>query len=163
MIAAQAISHGDEKGYAQYSISAEPSWDLVHEVYLALRCVVHGAIRKYGLLVSEYHTLKICASAPEPPTLKFIASSLGITPAGTTDLVRRLAERGLIHLSPNPADRRSRIATLTPAGRTLLQQARTARKRALRELFCSLSSEGKRGFLLGITELHQAIESRREA
>jgi DNA-binding MarR family transcriptional regulator len=123
---------------------------------------MQGALKEYGLLISEFHTLALCARAREPLTLKFIAQSLGVTPAAVTDLVRRLVKRGLIELSPNPADHRSRLVTLTPSGRTLVLQARHARRQAHRDIVLMISPEARQGLLRGLAELRQVIGSLQE-
>lgn len=40
-----------------------------------------------------------------------------------------LAARGLVERQPDPADRRARLALVTPAGRELLQQTKAARRK----------------------------------
>jgi MarR family transcriptional regulator, organic hydroperoxide resistance regulator len=52
-----------------------------------------------------------------------IASELGITTGGTSKLVDRIEEQGLLRRRPNPNDRRSSLLELTPAGRKLVKAA----------------------------------------
>jgi DNA-binding MarR family transcriptional regulator len=151
-----------KRGAAHFD-SDEPSWEMFHSVYLNMRGAIQGSIKQHGLLLSEYHTLALCDRAKDPLTLSLIAQSLGVTPAAITDLVRRLAKRGLIRLAPNPADHRSSVVTLTPSGRALVLQARSARRKAIHEIVLLISPEGRQGLLRGLSELRNATNSRQEA
>ncbi len=55
-----------------------------------------------------------------------IATELGITTGGTSKLVDRIEASGYCHRLPNPADRRSSLVELTPAGRRLFAGAGVA-------------------------------------
>jgi DNA-binding MarR family transcriptional regulator len=52
-----------------------------------------------------------------------IAGELGITTGGASKLVDRIEAGGHCRRLPNPADRRSSLLELTPAGRRLLAEA----------------------------------------
>jgi MarR family transcriptional regulator, organic hydroperoxide resistance regulator len=52
-----------------------------------------------------------------------IASELGITTGGTSKLVDRIEASGYCRRLPNPADRRSSLLELTPAGKRLFAEA----------------------------------------
>ena len=55
-----------------------------------------------------------------------IASELRITTGGASKLIDRIEASGYCRRRPNPADRRSSLLELTPAGRRLLADAGTA-------------------------------------
>jgi MarR family transcriptional regulator, organic hydroperoxide resistance regulator len=55
-----------------------------------------------------------------------IASELGITTGGVSKLVDRIEASGYCRRRPNPADRRSSLLELTPAGRRVFAEARAA-------------------------------------
>ena len=55
-----------------------------------------------------------------------IAAELGITTGGTSKLVDRIEASGYCRRLPNPADRRSSLLELTPAGQRMLAQAGVA-------------------------------------
>ncbi|MEU8032726.1 MarR family transcriptional regulator [Streptomyces sp. NPDC049099] len=74
-----------------------------------------------------------------------LARSAGMTPRNATGLVDTLEREGLVRRDPAPADRRSVLARITPAGLAWLDEYRAPTQRALAALF--------RGFT--DTELHQ--------
>jgi DNA-binding MarR family transcriptional regulator len=152
---APSLSRVRTAGTHPSSGSVEPPWDSVRELYRILRGVTQEALNPRGLLVSEYHALVLCARNPVP--LKSITQSLGVTPAATTDLARRLVHRRLIRLVPHPTDRRSRLAILTVSGHRLLGHARDDLRKALRELGVTISPEAREGLLRGVAELRRAL------
>jgi DNA-binding MarR family transcriptional regulator len=60
-----------------------------------------------------------------------------------TRVVYRLEEAGLVTRAPDPADGRSALLTVAPAGRALLAAARTRKDAFLSERLDSLSSEDR--------------------
>ncbi len=150
-----ADSRRREGGAARATGSVEPPWDSVRELYRILRGVTQEALNPHGLLLSEYYGLTLCSRGPTP--LKSITQALGVTPAATTDLARRLAGRGLIRLAPHPTDRRSRLAILTVPGHRLLRQAMEGQRKALRDLGVKISPPARQGLLRGVMELRLAL------
>jgi DNA-binding MarR family transcriptional regulator len=90
------------------------------------------AWRTMRTLVTEQHDAKarVCAAlgmsfvrvkallllATGPRTLREVAAMLACDPPYATVITGDLAARGLVVREPNPADGRSRLVTLTPAG-----------------------------------------------
>jgi DNA-binding MarR family transcriptional regulator len=60
---------------------------------------------------------------PEPPGMGPVASLLAMDRTTLTAALKPLQRRGLVKVSPDPADRRSRRLSLTAKGRTLLASA----------------------------------------
>jgi DNA-binding MarR family transcriptional regulator len=78
----------------------------------------------HGISFSEYDVLLRLARAPERAlTMGELAGRTMLSPSGTTRLVDRLAARDLILRRPVPDDGRVTMATLTPAGVTLVRAA----------------------------------------
>lgn len=136
-------------------VGVDPTWEAVREVYRTLRGVTQRALAPHELLLSEYQTLVLCERGPVP--LKSITETLGVTPAATTDIARRLGDRRLLRFSSDADDRRSRIANLTGEGRRRLAKARAAHAAALRALGVRISPEARRGLRHGLAELHRAL------
>jgi DNA-binding MarR family transcriptional regulator len=75
---------------------------------------------------------------PEPPTMGAVASLLAMDRTTLTASLKPLERRGLVKIRAGPADRRSRLLTLTPKGRGLLVRAVPVWKLTHRELERSL-------------------------
>lgn len=54
-----------------------------------------------------------------------LGERLIVTRATVTGLLDSLERRGFVHRSPNPSDRRSQLAEITPSGLAVLQDLRT--------------------------------------
>ena len=67
-----------------------------------------------------------------------ISESLGITPAGTSQMLNRLVHDGLIERSEDALDRRVKRIVLTPKGQETLQESIHARQTWLDQLVASL-------------------------
>jgi DNA-binding MarR family transcriptional regulator len=62
-----------------------------------------------------------------PMNVAFLASRRGVTHQTMRLVVAQLEAGGLVRQDPDPSDRRSRLATLTPAGSKALDGERAAR------------------------------------
>jgi len=60
---------------------------------------------------------------PEPPGMAAIASLLAMDRTTLTAALKPLQRRGLVKVTADPGDRRSRLTTLTAKGRSLLVRA----------------------------------------
>ena len=130
-------------------------WDSLAEAYefFVRRLVV--TLNDFGLLLSEYRALRLCRSAYVP--LSTITKSLGVTPAATTDIARRLAGRGLVRRVANPSDRRSTLLAITPKGARLYRQAHARYRSYLGRLNGSLSNEARAELGGRIAEIRRLV------
>ena len=80
------------------------------------------ALRPLGLTNGQF-SLLMSLNRPEPPGMGPVASLLAMDRTTLTAALKPLERRGLVKVSPDPADRRSRRLSLTPKGRTLLANA----------------------------------------
>jgi DNA-binding MarR family transcriptional regulator len=80
------------------------------------------ALRPIGLTNGQF-SLMMSLNRPEPPDMGAVASLLGMDRTTLTAAVKPLQRRHLLNITVNPADRRSRIMTLTANGRRLLARA----------------------------------------
>jgi DNA-binding MarR family transcriptional regulator len=60
---------------------------------------------------------------PDPPGMAPVADLLGMDRTTLTAALKPLERRGLLKITPDPSDRRSRLLHLTPRGKTLLARA----------------------------------------
>jgi DNA-binding MarR family transcriptional regulator len=80
------------------------------------------ALRPLDLTNGQF-SLLMSLNRPEPPKMAAVASLLAMDRTTLTAALKPLERRGLIKISPDQADRRSRLMTLTPKGRNLLVRA----------------------------------------
>ena len=74
-----------------------------------------------------------------PTRLGVVADHLRIAPRSATDVVDRLESRGLVHRSPDPADRRAMTVSLTEVGESVLAKVDEARREGAADFFGALS------------------------
>ena len=80
------------------------------------------ALRPLGLTSGQF-SLLMSLNRPQPPTIGRVAGVLAMDRTTLTANLKPLERRGLVEISVDPADRRSRRLVLTPAGRSLLAEA----------------------------------------
>src|SRR5438477_7728736 len=81
-----------------------------------------AALRPLGLTSGQF-SLLMSLNRPDPATLGGVAALLAMDRTTLTANLKPLERRGLVGVSVDPADRRGRHLTLTPAGRALLAAA----------------------------------------
>lgn len=91
------------------------------------------ALRPFGLTNGQF-SLLMSLNRPEPPPMGPVASLLAMDRTTLTAALKPLQRRGLVQITPDPADRRSRILKLTPQGRKLLERALPTWKQTHEEL-----------------------------
>ena len=81
-----------------------------------------AAFRPLGLTSGQF-SLMMSLNRPEPPTIGMVASLLAMDRTTLTADLKPLERRGLVTVTIDAADRRSRRLELTDAGRRLLAAA----------------------------------------
>src|SRR5271155_377249 len=76
-------------------------------------------LRPLGLTNGQF-SLLMSLNRPEPAGMGSVASLLAMDRTTLTAALKPLERRGLVKVSPDPADRRGRSLTLTPKGKRLL-------------------------------------------
>jgi DNA-binding MarR family transcriptional regulator len=86
---------------------------------------VSGELSRMGLAKGEYEVLAVLRAAGTPYQLRpsELAQRLMLSSGGTSNLLRRLTDTGLIEREANPADARSSWVRLTPRGKDLAEKA----------------------------------------
>jgi len=84
---------------------------------------IETALRPYGLTFARFEVLRLLAFSRRGalPVGK-VGERLQVHPASVTNAVQRLEDAGLVERSANPADGRSVLAAITPAGRDLVER-----------------------------------------
>ncbi|HEY4250660.1 MAG TPA: MarR family transcriptional regulator [Roseomonas sp.] len=80
------------------------------------------ALRPLGLTNGQF-SLMMALNRPAPPPMGPVAKLLAMDRTTLTAALKPLERRGLVLITPDPADRRGRLLALTPAGTALLAQA----------------------------------------
>jgi DNA-binding MarR family transcriptional regulator len=105
---------------------------VVDSIVLELQRATHVVLEALGaeladldLRPSEINVLANLADGERRPVSR-LAAEVGSRPTTMTTVLDRLAARGLLRRTPHPADRRSFLVELTPAGRRTARTARAA-------------------------------------
>ncbi|MBF9233182.1 MarR family winged helix-turn-helix transcriptional regulator [Microvirga alba] len=80
------------------------------------------ALRPVGLTNGQF-SLLMSLNRPNPASMGSVASLLAMDRTTLTAALKPLERRGLVAVTADPKDRRSRLMTLTPEGRSLLASA----------------------------------------
>ncbi|MBI1179310.1 MAG: MarR family transcriptional regulator [Alphaproteobacteria bacterium] len=80
------------------------------------------ALRPIGLTSGQF-SLLMSLNRPRPPSMGSVSSLLAMDRTTLTAALKPLERRGLVTVSVDGADRRSRLLSLTPEGRALLAAA----------------------------------------
>ncbi|MEU8657969.1 MarR family transcriptional regulator [Actinoplanes philippinensis] len=89
--------------------------------------------QRFGVTGAQLAILRIVAEWRPPVPLAGLRERLVMHPATLGQLLDRLAGRGFVALTPDPADRRRRLVEITDRGRELLEQAPVAGPVRLRQ------------------------------
>lgn len=79
----------------------------------------------------EYDVLYTLSKCPTPQRLGHLGEHLMLSQPGLSRLVERLVERGLLSRSPDPADARATLLSLTEEGREVQRRVGRAHARAV--------------------------------
>src|SRR5271154_6049978 len=80
------------------------------------------ALRPVGLTNGQF-SLIMSLNRPEPPGITAVATLLAMDRTTLTAALKPLERRGLVAVAKDPSDRRGRLLSLTPEGKTLLASA----------------------------------------
>ncbi|MBI2254780.1 MAG: winged helix-turn-helix transcriptional regulator [Proteobacteria bacterium] len=80
------------------------------------------ALQPVGLTNGQF-SLLMSLNRPQPAGMGSVAQLLAMDRTTLTAALKPLERRGLLKISVDPADKRGRLLTLTPAGRKILGQA----------------------------------------
>ena len=115
---------------------------------------LEGALGSIGLSLAKLNVLKALADTDEPLPLSHLADRCCCVRSNITQLVDRLEADRLVERLPDPADRRSVRAALTPAGRERHAEAVRIVGETERQVFAGLGEEDRQALtrLLGRLE-----------
>jgi DNA-binding MarR family transcriptional regulator len=105
-----------------------PSTDLADDVWRSIASLVHdnrdgwkrAVVERTGLPFSRIRILKRLSR--QPMTVKQLAQAATMDAPATTVAVNDLEDRGLVVRETDPTNRRSKVVSLTRAGRSTVRQ-----------------------------------------
>lgn len=112
---------------------------------------VEASLRDVGLSLAKVKLLRHLSASKEPLPLGALAELNACVKSNVTQLMDRLEAEGLVRRLPDPEDRRSVLAQITPEGRKKYDQATKVMAAAEAEIFSTMD-EGERNGLLRLLE-----------
>jgi Transcriptional regulators len=97
-----------------------------------------------GLSLAKLAALRVLAENGGSLSLTQLAERLSCVKSNITQLVDRLEADGLVERQSDPNDRRTRLATLTPAGRKACREGLQVQQEAEQELLRRLTATESR-------------------
>jgi DNA-binding MarR family transcriptional regulator len=83
-----------------------------------------ATVGRHGLTFARYEALVLLAFSREGALpMSKIGARLMVHPTSVTNIVHRLVGQGLVERVPNPSDGRGMLATITAAGREVMEAA----------------------------------------
>jgi len=113
---------------------------LLHTAYDA-QAQVESKLSEVGLSLPKLLALRALSDAGDSMPLGQLAERLSCVKSNITQLVDRLEGDGLVARQPDPRDRRTKLAVLTPAGRKACKDGTRIQHDAERELLMALSHD----------------------
>lgn len=111
------------------------------------------ALGEHELSIARYGVLDQLARAAEPLTLSDLAARLSCVRSNITQLVDRLDADGLVRRVPDPSDRRSIRATLTPLGIERQIAGAAACEAVQRDVSARLPAQDRAALVQALAEL----------
>ncbi|NUR71759.1 MAG: MarR family transcriptional regulator [Hamadaea sp.] len=98
---------------------------LLWQVTNRWQAAIRAALKPYGLTHVQFVLLAALTWLQDsgPVTQKALADLAATDPMMTSQVLRALESRGLVHRPPHPQDRRARAIAATDEGRALVNQA----------------------------------------
>ncbi|WP_408642237.1 MarR family winged helix-turn-helix transcriptional regulator [Speluncibacter jeojiensis] len=114
-------------------------------------------LQAHGLTMWAYVVLSALREQPVR-TQSALAATIGADKTRIIKVLDDLEARGLLERRPDPEDRRARLLSLTPEGRSLHADAQREIQRGERLLLDRLSEEDRRGFLRALQILSRPTD-----
>lgn len=137
-------SRGDAPGLATEFDSADDSPGLLlWRVTNHWQAAVRAALKPYGLTHVQFVLLASLTylDSDHPVTQKHLADHAVTDVMMTSQVLRTLEQRGLVHRAPHPEDGRARALTVTDEGRALANRTITVVEACDRAFFAALGSD----------------------
>lgn len=116
---------------------------------------IERTFKEHDLLAVHYGLLVALSSAPDDTLrLSELADAANLSQSRLTHRMRTLIDRGIVEVAPSPADGRGKNATLTKAGRRLLEKVAPLHAEDVQRLvFDHLSSKDTKHLATALSKL----------
>ncbi len=115
-----------------------------------------------GLTLSQFSVLNNFARLGGTRTPAQLANAFQVTKGAMTNTLKKLAARGCIELQPDPADGRSKIVAVTPAGLKLRETAIKAALDELSDIGAQVDTKWVAQVLPKLREVRSALDEARQ-
>jgi DNA-binding MarR family transcriptional regulator len=116
---------------------------LLSRAHFSNRDRANELLRPLGIVVRHFGLLSLL-DAHGPSSQQALARRLSVSPTMITQIVDEVEARGLAERRRNPADRRSHLVSLTPAGKRTLKAARRVAATVAGEIAAAIGEDGDR-------------------
>ena len=119
-------------------------------------------LEPFGLSATTYNVLVFLGAAPGSALpLTTLVEHLHTRATNVTAIVDSLERRGFVQRKPNPADRRSTLAFLTPRGRATLRRAMPVQHAMLERVFAATSAPERKKLTALLTRINERVRETR--
>jgi DNA-binding MarR family transcriptional regulator len=112
-----------------------------------------------GLTPAQSRALRVIARDEAPLRMVDLAARLEVVPRSVTTVVDALEAAGLVRRAADPANRRSTLIMLTPAGYAVRARLHEARRQAAEDLFAPLSTRQREALRDLLAELDSSVSA----
>ena len=114
----------------------------------------------YDLSATTYNVLAFLGAGPGSALpMSALSAHLHTRATNVTAIVDSLERRGFVRRKPNPKDRRSTLAVLTPRGRAILRKAMPVQHEMLERVFAPLSADERASLTAMLTRVNHSLRS----
>lgn len=143
---------------------ARAAFETLAEIGIVQQLANHEFARHLpdGLHPSHFGILRHLTRRGDNRTLQSVAEAMQVTKANMTNSVQRLADRGLVEVRPNPADGRSKLVVLLPAGEAFVASASERLAPAMAQLDERFGLDRLAGMRDDLAALREALDAMRD-
>lgn len=133
-------------------------WVVLSRAYGAIARAAAADVARYEVTLGEFGVLEVLYHKG-PLLLGQVRRKVLVSSGGTTYLVDRLVEKGLVERRECPEDRRARYAALTPEGEALMERIFPEHARCLARAMDGLGPAERREATALLRRLGRGVES----
>ena len=139
-------------------VSGTQLWLLLLKSYHAVLGYAQATLADSGLGDSDFRVLEVLLHKGALP-VNTIGAKVWLTPGAISTAVERLHTQGLVTREDSTGDRRVKLVSLTPKGRTLIERVFARHEKALNRLGADLSAKQRRNLAKGLKQLGREAEA----